>query len=354
MNRQTAARVRELPLPAFFDQERVGQVWPVPYQERAAEARAWARQHGIRPAAEDAVRICLMLVDIQNTFCIPEFELFVASRSGRGAVNDNIRLCEFIYRSLGTITEICPTMDTHGAMQIFHPVFWINDAGDHPQPFTQVSVEDVRSGRWKVNPAVAHAVASVDCTYLERHALHYVERLAERGKYQLTIWPYHAMLGGIGHALVSAVEEAVFFHNIARYSQTGFETKGSNPLTEHYSVLRPEVLDGPDGRPIAEKNARFLQKLLAFNVVLIAGQAKSHCVAWTIDDLLDEISGVDRELAKKVYLLEDCTSPVVIPGVVDYTEQAEAAFRRFAAAQMHIVRSTEPIVQWPDISLAER
>ncbi|MEW5961855.1 MAG: isochorismatase, partial [Chloroflexota bacterium] len=53
---------------------------------------------------------------------------------------------------------------------------------------------------------------------------------------------------------------------------------------------------------------------------------------------------------KKVYLLEDCTSPVVIPGVVDYTDQAEAAFARFAQAGMHVVRSTDPIASWPGLN----
>jgi nicotinamidase-related amidase len=47
--------------------------------------------------------------------------------------------------------------------------------------------------------------------------------------------------------------------------------------------------------------------------VIIAGQAKSHCVAWTIDDLLTEIQSQDPSLAQKVYLLEDCSSPVVVP-----------------------------------------
>ena len=50
------------------------------------------------------------------------------------------------------------------------------------------------------------------------------------------------MLGGIGHALVASVEEAVFFHSIVRKSQTQFELKGENPLTENYSILRPEIL----------------------------------------------------------------------------------------------------------------
>jgi nicotinamidase-related amidase len=165
------------------------------------------------------------------------------------------------------------------------------------------------------------------------------------------IWPYHALLGGIGHALVAAVEEACFFHCLARKSQTGFEIKGGNPLVENYSVLKPEVLEGIDGRPVAQKNSRFLTKLLEFDVVIIAGQAKSHCVAWTIDDLLTEILAQDPDLARKVYLLEDCTSPVVVPGVIDFTAQADAAFARFAQAGMHVVRSTEPIEQWPGILL---
>ena len=83
----------------------------------------------------------------------------------------------------------------------------------------------------------------------------------------------------------------------------------------------------------------------------IAGQAKSHCVAWTIDDLLADILSRDRSLVEKVYLLEDCTSPVVVPGVMDYTEQADAAFRRFADAGMHIVRSTDCIETWPGIRI---
>jgi nicotinamidase-related amidase len=116
-------------------------------------------------------------------------------------------------------------------------------------------------------------------------------------------------------------------------------------------VLGPEVLEGPDGEPIAQKNTKFIEKLLQFDAVIIAGQAKSHCVAWTIDDLLEGIAVRDERLAEKVYLLEDCTSPVVIPGVVDYTDEANAAFQRFADAGMHVVHSTDPLDSWPGIRL---
>ena len=141
----------QLPVPKHFNPKRLDQVWRVPYQERATEALAWAKKHAITPAAKDTVRICLMPIDCQNTFCLPDFELFVGGRSGRGAVEDNGRLCEFIYKNLGTITEIDPTLDTHTAMQIFHSVFLVNDQGDHPPPMTLVALDDIENGTWKVN-----------------------------------------------------------------------------------------------------------------------------------------------------------------------------------------------------------
>ena len=342
----------QLPIPEYFDAHKISEIWRVPYQERATEAKNWALKHSIQPAASDEKRICLLIIDAQNTFCVPEFELFVGGRSGSGAVDDNLRLCEFIYRNLNAITTIAPTMDTHTAMQIFHPIFWIDDAGENPiSAATLITLEDVQQGIWKVNPAVADSIAGGNYAELQKHCLHYVQKLSDNGKFPLTIWPYHSMLGGIGHALVSAVEEAIFFHSMARKSQALFEIKGSNPLTENYSVLQPEVLDGADGNPIAYKNAAFIDKLLDFDAVIIAGQAKSHCVAWTIDDLLTEIVARDSMLARKVYLLEDCTSPVVVPGVVDFTEAADAAFLRFAQAGMNVVKSTQSIDSWPGISL---
>ena len=338
----------ELPLPAHFDVFRVGEVWRVPYEERAREASAWADEHNLGRAADDSFRLCVLAVDIQNTFCIPEFELFVAGRSGTGAVDDNRRLCEFLYRNLGEITQVFPSLDTHHAMQVFHAIWLVDERGDHPAPYTLVSAEDVATGRWRLNSAVAEALG-IDIDYAERHLAYYTRRLAEGGKYDLTVWPYHAMLGGIGHALVSAVEEAIFFHGLARYSSPDFQVKGDNPLTEHYSLLGPEVTEGPDGDRLGGKNTELIEKLLTFDAVVVAGQAKSHCLAWTIDDLLDD-EDVREGLAERTYLLEDCTSPVVVPGVVDYTDEADAAFERYAAAGMHVVRSTEPITSWPGLA----
>src|SRR4051812_10719719 len=176
----------ELPLPAHFDPTTVAEVWRVRYEDRAREAPAWADEHGVGPADEDSPRLCLLAVDVQNTFCIPDFELFVAGRSGTGAVDDSRRLCEFLYRNLGSITQIFPSLDTHHAMQVFHSIWLVDENGNHPPPYTLVSAADVEAGRWRFNPAVAEALG-IDLDYAERHLAHYTRRLDEGGKYDLTI-----------------------------------------------------------------------------------------------------------------------------------------------------------------------
>jgi nicotinamidase-related amidase len=329
-----------MPIPDFFDADRVGSVWRIPYEERARQARDWARQHGLQPASVDSTKTWLMLIDVQNTFCIADFELYVGGRSGRGAVEDNTRLCEFIYRNLGRITHITATMDTHKTMQVFHAIFFVDKDGEHPAPYTDIHASEIRDGTWTFNPVLADQFG-IAPDYGQQMMIHYAEELEKKSKYALTIWPYHAMLGGIGHALVSSIEEAIFFHSIGRVTQPDIEIKGDKPFTENYSVIGPEVLTGPMGETLGIHSQRFIEELQQFDKLIIAGQAKSHCVAWTVSDLLEDIALLDLELAKKVYLLEDCTSPVVVPGVVDHTDAADTAYERFAKAGMHVVKSTD-------------
>lgn len=331
--------------PKHYDASKADQVYKINYQNLAEDALAYKNDNAITDAAIDKFKIALMPIDVQNTFCIPGFELFVG-----GAPEDSKRLAEFIYANIGRISKIFPTMDTHKAMQIFHSIFFLDANGKHVSAGTMISSDDLINDTYTINPGVA-ASLGVSYTILRKHVIHYAQSLEKKGKDKLMIWPYHAMLGGIGHALVAIIEEAIFFHTVARNSESGTEIKGGNPLTENYSVLSPEVLDTFNGTAIAQRNASFIQKLLDYDMLIIAGQAKSHCVAWTIDDLLTDIMAKDPSLAKKVYLLEDCTSPVIIPGVIDFTDQANQAFEKFRNAGMHIVKSTDPIDQWPDVDI---
>ncbi len=340
----------QLKIPSHYKPEKVGDVWRVEYQKIASDAGKWAKENNIHPSSTDKYKICLLAVDMQNTFCVPGYELFVSGRSGNGAVEDTKRLCEFIYHNLGVITEIIPTMDTHQPIQIFHSIFLANNKGENPPPYTLISAKDIEEGVWKINENACKNLG-LDPIAAQNYLNHYTNELSKSGKFELTIWPYHAMLGGLGHALVSSFEEAIFFHSIARYSQPNIQLKGNNPLTEHYSIFGPEVRQGIGDKKIADKNSQLIERLLNFDTIIITGEAKSHCVAWTIADLLNEFLLKDKKLAKKVYLLEDCTSPVVVPGAIDYTDEANESFAKFAEAGMHLVKSTTPINEWPEIKI---
>ena len=97
---------------------------------------------------------------------------------------------------------------------------------------------------------------------------------------------------------------------------------------------------------LGRRDQRFIQKLQEVDRLIIAGQAKSHCVAWTVSDLLDDILMTDPELAKKVYLLADCTSAVVVPGVVDHTKAADGAYEWFARRDAYREVYGQLLIAW--------
>ncbi|HVX23872.1 MAG TPA: hypothetical protein VG992_00820 [Candidatus Saccharimonadales bacterium] len=345
----------ELPLPPHYDPANVvnDERW-IDYQGLQAAALDWRAQHGLKAASTDRTKVGMLVIDAQNTFCHPKGELYVAGHSGTGAVDDSRRLVEFGYRNLGLISAFDCTLDTHRAFAVFHPSFLVNAQGEHPAPFTTVTHQEVQDGVWQPSLFMTSALG-ISLMAAQQHLAHYTAQLEQAGRYALTVWPYHGMLGDKGHCLVSGLAELANFHGLARGAQPGFEVKGTHPLVENYSVLGPEVTALFNGAPVP-RNTAFIDKLLRYDALIIAGQAKSHCVAWTIDDLLRDIVAQDPQLARKVYLLEDCTTPIVVKdpagGVIyDYGPEADAAFDKFKSAGMHVVQSTDPIQSWPDIQL---
>ncbi len=345
-----------LPLPTFFDPKHAGD-WDYDPNQAALFAAAldWRKRFGLKASSTDRKKVYLLSIDRQKDFCMKRGALYVGGRSGEGAIDDSRRSAEFIYRNLGIITKTKATFDTHFAYQIFFSAFLVYDDGTPVPAYTEVSVADVERRRVQVSMLVASALG-IDYLWLGQHLLHYCRELEREGKYKLYVWPPHCILGSAGHALVGILHEARMFHAFARGAQTDCEVKGGHPLTENYSVLRPEVLTRWDGKPLAQKNVRFINDLLEADYLIIEGEAASHCDKSTIEDLLAEISAKDPKLAEKVYLMEDCMSSVTVPDgkggfYADYTPQAEAALASFANAGMHVVKSTTPIQEWPGIEL---
>ena len=341
-----------LPLPRHFATGNSFQsayaVGDVSGLQKAAEC--WKTQHSLKAVGGDRVKIHLLVIDDQFDFTFPDGSLFVAGRSGKGAMEAQDRLVQFIYKYLHVISQITCTMDTHLPYQIFFPSAHLRSDGTHPDPHTMISAEDYRQGRYRPNPAMAKQLG-VYPIWLERQFIHYCEKLEESGKYQLYLWPYHCLLGTNGHRLAGVVDEARLFHGFCRGAENRPEIKGGNPLTEHYSIFSPEVTTCWDGNPIpgVQKNTRLIKTLLEADMVMMAGPASSHCVKESIADFLGEIQRQDPALARKVYILKDCTAPVVVPGGLDFTDDADRAMKSFSDAGMHVVETGIPLEKWPDL-----
>lgn len=322
-----------LPLPAFFDPSEVKDV----RIERAAlvaeAAREYRATHGIPPASDDRVRVAAFGIDCQIGFSTPGASLFVP-----GAVEDMQRAIAWLYRNLDKITSLHLSLDTHRVFQVFHPGFWRDGDGNPPAPLTPIFHEEVRARKW--TPA--------DHRHYDA-CLEYTKKLEEGGRYVLTIWPYHTLLGGVSHAVVPSLMEAAIFHALVREAPTRFETKGLAELTEMYSVFSPEVTEVA-GEQVGAFNGDLFDALMRHDRVYVFGEAKSHCVLSTLRDLMERIEARDPRLAEKVFILEDAMSPVPAPPLdplppgLDFPRLADEGLSALAAKGMRIVRTTDDVL----------
>jgi len=146
--------IQMLPLPPYF--RRAGNAQP-DFQNHDVfdlqlTAAAWVDRYSIKPVDNDRKRIHLLVLDQQYDFSCPQGSLFLGGQSGTGAVDDTVRLAEFIYRHLHIISEVTCTMDSHLPYQVFFPSAHVFRDGSHPGSFTIITEEDYRSGTFHANP----------------------------------------------------------------------------------------------------------------------------------------------------------------------------------------------------------
>jgi nicotinamidase-related amidase len=235
------------------------------------------------------LKVHLLVIDPQIDFCDPSGSLFVP-----GADSDMKRLATMINRLGKKLEDIHVTMDTHHQYDIAHPMFWADSAGKHPAPFTLITMDDINAGKWRTTVP----------SHMQR-ARDYVEALNRNNRYLLCIWPPHCLIGSKGHGIQGDVYEALVAWEAANIGFVDYVTKGSNFWTEHYSAVQADVPDAQDAS--TQLNTQLITILQEADIIAIAGEALSHCVANTVQDIANNF-GEDN--IKKMVLLEDCSSNV--------------------------------------------
>ncbi|KAL3665282.1 hypothetical protein V7S43_009910 [Phytophthora oleae] len=258
--------------------------------------------------------VAILIIDQQVSFH-PGGSLAIPT-----ANEDAARIAAFVKNHTSELSQVVLTMDSHQRYHIAHGIFWTNDAGVSPQPFTTISTKDIENGVWKPRDSS-----------LKDYVLAYTQSLEASGKFSLTIWPEHCVIGSPGHNIVPDVLASALEWTKKSLKPIQYVMKGSNPFTEHYSALKAEYELPYD--PATSLNTDLIKSLQRAQKVVIVGEALSHCVNYTVRDL---VAAWPKKRRSDLVILTDCSSPV--PG---FEEPAKQFLRDMAAKGVTLTTSTE-------------
>lgn len=266
---------------------------------------------------KNGLKVHLLVIDPQNDFMdIPKAALPVP-----GANADMKRLAVMVDRIGNKLEDIHITLDSHRKIDVGHPGMWRDVNGNQPSPFTIISQDDLVNGIW----------APRDPQLLARF-IDYAKALAAGGKYPLMVWPEHCLIGTSGHNVQEDLMAALLRWEGSQFANVDYLVKGTNSYTEHYGALMAEVPDPGDSS--TGLNTDFLNVFAQADIVVVAGEAASHCVKATVEQIADNI-GADQ--VKKFVLLTDAMSPVPQPpGGPDFPAIAAQFMKDMVARGMQL------------------
>jgi nicotinamidase/pyrazinamidase len=280
-------------------------------------------------------KIHLLAIDPQNDFCdLPAAWHGTDPLTGRtiapslpvaGAHADMQRLAAFIDRQGMHIDAITVTLDSHQRYDIAHPDFWQQADRSAVAPFTAITAAQVRAGQF--SPRNASAVP---------RTLAYLDALEALGRYTLMVWPVHCEIGSWGHGVHASVLAACGTWQQQSQRAVHSVFKGTNPWTEHYSAVQAEVVDPADADTAL--NQRLLAALDSADLLLIAGEASSHCVRSTTEHIVQHLPRLQggQQGPTHIVLLTDCMSPVA-----GFGAEHQAFLDAMAAQGVQLAKSDE-------------
>jgi nicotinamidase/pyrazinamidase len=247
---------------------------------------------------------CLLIIDPQDDF-MPGGDMGVP-----GADEDMKRLADLIETNKEKISGIFVTLDSHHLVHISHPIWWVDEEGNSPAPFTPIEKNDVVSDnpKWKCK-----------VPYFQDATEDYLTQLEEGSGLTHTIWAPHCLIGSPGHQIESSLYKAILEWE-KDFKIVDYVTKGSNMITEHFGAFEAAV--PMDAFEDTLFNTELQAALTKFDQIIVGGEASSHCIASTLYQLMDKLSDED---IKKIVYLEDACSPV--PGFEGLEDKLKECLR---------------------------
>lgn len=232
----------------------------------------------------------LFIIDPQLDFCDGPANGALAVP---GAWEDMNRLADYIIKNKVKIDEITVSLDSHHFIDIGHPAYWTDADGNEPTPITLITLEDFKAGKWTPkDPANKEWAES------------YITQLEASSGYIHTVWPTHCLVGTPGHTIHPELMNALIEWQNEKVKNVNYVLKGLNPQTEHYSAVKAEI--SIPGDPHTSINHDLMNKLKEADSLFISGEALSHCVKATVEDIVN----LEPSIASKITFLTDTMSSV--------------------------------------------
>jgi nicotinamidase/pyrazinamidase len=274
----------------------------------------------------------LLVIDPQNDFCDLPAQYLPLALDGQapvapalpvpGAHADMLRVAEIIRAGMGGLSGISVTLDSHHRIDVAHPTFWMDANKNAINPFTQITLADLREGKYL--PRDPQALPRVRA---------YLEALETAGRYKLMVWPTHCEMGSWGHNVHTDVRAAYNRWEESSLNTVNKVVKGTNRWTEHYSAIQAEVPDADDES--TQLNQAFIDLLSVADRVYITGEAGSHCVKATTEHI---VANWNQTQLSRLVLVTDCMSPVT-----GFNEEYEGFIRDMVARGVQLASSVDVI-----------
>jgi len=221
----------------------------------------------------------LLIIDPQVDFCEKDGSVFISNSD-----NKTKKLGKLIKKISDQLKTVHVSLNIRNILNVSHHKMWINQENFHPRPFTQITTEDIESGKWKTeNPKFLNIIKK------------YISKLETIEKYKFCVWPYHCLIGSRGSTITNPIFDELCDWEINKTeTQINYILRGKNPYAEEFSVIKSSKSNNI--------NKIFIESFKTSKYLFIAGFSFSHYIISTIKTISDHFSETEN---KKIIILLD-------------------------------------------------